>query len=163
MEASSVLDFFLKLPTDWIIIGSFAMIMVVDALRVGSARISTLAIAALISLLVQDAVATAAFFGPVAAQLSTPVLQAVFFGIVYILTYILVRRIFIDYGELHGQPLQAIFAAVAVTALIVVVWLQVPALQAVWAFGDQVRAVFSEAFRFWWILLGLAALAFAKA
>lgn len=163
MEASSVLDFFLKLPTDWIVIGSFTMIMLVDALRVGSARISTLAIAALISLLVQDAVPVAAFFAPVAAQLSTPVLQAVFFGVVYVLAYILVRRIFIDYGELHGQPLQAIFAALAVTALIVVVWLQVPALTAVWTFGDQVRAVFSEAFRFWWILLSLAALAFAKA
>lgn len=163
MEASSVLDFFLRLPTDWIIIGSFAVIMLVDALRVGSARISTLAIAAIISLLVQDTVTSAAFFGPVAAQLSTPVLQAAFFGIMYILTYILVRRIFIDYGELHGQPLQAIFAAIAVTALIVVVWLQVPALTAVWNFGDQVRSVFSEAFRFWWLLLGLAALAFAKA
>ncbi len=163
MEANSVLDFFLKLPADWIIIGSFAMIMLVDALRVGSARISTLAIAALMSLLVQDTISSAAFFGPVAAQLSTPVLQAVFFGIIYILTYVLVRRIFIDYGELHGQPLQAIFAAIAVTALIVTVWLQVPALAAVWNFGDQVHSVFSEAFRFWWLLLGLAALAFAKA
>ncbi len=163
MEAGSVIDFFLTLPADWIIIGSFAMIMLVDALRVGSARISTLAIAALISLLVQASISPAAFFGSVAAQLSTPVLQAVFFGVVYILTYILVRRIFIDYGELHGQPLQAIFAGFAVTAIIVVVWLQVPALAAVWAFGDQVRAVFSESYRFWWILLALAALAFAKA
>ncbi len=158
-----MLDFFLKLPTDWIIIGSFVLILLVDALRVGSGRISTLAIAALISLLVLDTVPSSAFFGSVASQLSTPVLQAVFFGVVYILTYILVRRIFMDYGELHGQPLQAIFAAIAVTALIVVVWLQVPALTAVWAFGDQVRAVFSESFRFWWILLSLAALAFAKA
>lgn len=163
MEAGSVLDFFLTLPTDWIIIGCFSVFILVDALRMGTARISTIAVAALLSLLLQDAVTSAAFFGPVAAQLSTPVLQAAFFAILFVITYILVRRVFIDYGELHGQPLQAIFAAVAVTAIIVTVWLQVPALEAVWNFGGQVRTVFSEAFRFWWLLLSLAALAFAKA
>ncbi len=163
MEANSVLDFFLALPADWIIISSFALVLLIDALRVGSSRISTLAIAALLSLLIESAVTSAAFLGPVVAQLSTPVLQAAFFGILFVLTYILIRRVFIDYGELHGQPLQAIFAAIAVTIIIVVVWLQVPALDAVWHFGDQVRAVFSEAFRFWWLLVSLAALAFAKA
>lgn len=163
MEAGSIIDFFLALPTDWIIIGSFALIMFVDALRVGSARISTLAVSAIVSMVIYGTVASAALFGPVSAQLSTPVLQAAFFSVIYILSYILVRRVFIDYGELHGQPLQAIFAAVAVTALIVVVWLQIPALSAVWQFGEQVQAVFGEAYRFWWMLVSLAALAFAKA
>lgn len=163
MEIGLLTNFFFSLPADWIIIGSFAILMLVDALRVGSARISTLALASIVALVINQSVSSAAFLGPVSAALSTPVLQAVFFGVLYILTFVLTRRVFIDYGELHGQPLQAIFASIAVTAIILVVWIQVPALEAVWLFGDQVRAVFSEVFRFWWLLLSLAALAFAKA
>ncbi len=159
----SVLENLSSLPADWIIIGSFALLMLVDALRVGSARISTLSIAALVALLINQSIASAAFFGPVSAALSTPVLQAIFFSVVYILIFFLIRRVYIDYGELHGQPLQAIFAAIAVTALILVVWVQVPALSYIWLFSQQVQGVFGEAFRFWWILVSLAALAFAKA
>lgn len=163
MDTGSFGNFFSTLPADWIIIGSFAVLMLVDALRVGSARISTIAIAALVAHVVDQSVSSAAFFGPVSAALSTPVLQAVFFSIVFTIIYILIRRIFIDYGELHSQPLQAIFAAIAVTTLVLVVWVQVPALGYIWQFGSQVQSVFGEAFRFWWILIGLAALAFAKA
>lgn len=163
MEVGHLGNFFTSLPADWIIIGSFALLMFIDALRVGSARISTLAIAALITLLINESVAKAAFFGSVSLALSTPVLQAIFFTFVYMLIYFLIRRIYIDYGELHGQPLQAFFAAIAVSALIILVWVQVPALNYIWNFGGQVQAVFGETYRFWWILLGLAALAFAKA
>jgi len=72
------------------------------------------------------------------------------------------RRTFSDYGETGGQPLQAVFAGIAVTALVVLAWIQIPALDAVWHFGDQVQAAFAESYRFWWLIVSLAALAFAK-
>jgi hypothetical protein len=163
MEISLLLNFFSSLPADWIIVGSFGVLALVDALRVGSARISTLAVAALITLVVHQTFAPAVFLGALSATLSTPVLQAALFGVLYVIVFIFIRRVYIDYGELQGQPLQAIVAAVAVTALMLVVWVQVPALQAVWHFGGQVAAVFGDSFRFWWIFASLGALAFAKA
>ncbi len=163
MELGTLTNFFVSLPTDWIIIGVFALVMLIDALRVGSGRISALAVAALIASLIAQAVPNAAFLGPVSDQLGTPVLQAALFGVIFILTFVLIRRIFFDYGEEGGQPLQAIFAAIAVTGLVVVVWVQVPALEAVWRFGAQVQTTFGEPYHFWWLLSSIAALAFAKA
>ena len=159
----SLTYFFTTLPADWIILGVFALIMLIDALRVGSGRIATLAISGLIVFLVTETIPHAAFLGPVSERLSTPVLQAAFFGAVFVLIFILLCRIFTDYGEENGQPLGAVFAAIAVTALVVLVWVQVPALGAIWHFGSQVQVVFGEPYRFWWLLTSLAALAFAKA
>lgn len=137
--------------------------MLVDALRSGSGRVSTIAIAALVTLAVYAAVPQAAYLDVLTRQLSTPVLQAALFGVIFMLTFLLVRKMFYDYDEMHGQPIPAIFAALAVTIIIIAVWLQAPALEAVWRFGPQVKSIFGEAFRFWWLLIALAALAFAKA
>jgi hypothetical protein len=163
MGIETITSFLSSAPTDWIIIGSFALVALIDALRVGSSRIATLGIAGIIALVVVETIPAAALLGEVSEKFSTPVLQAALFGVVFGLLFLLIRRIFIDYGEEGGQPLQAIFAAVAVTGLVVVVWVQVPALDAVWHFGDQVQAIFGDPYRFWWTLASIAALAFSKA
>lgn len=162
MELATLSDFFTSLPTDWIIIGAFALLMIVDALRVGVGRIATLAISVIVASVLSKMVPAALFIGQIAEQLSTPVLQAALFGIVLVAVFLLIRRVFIDYGEMSCPPIQALFAGVAVTALIVLVWVQIPALDAVWEFDSQVQAAFGADYRFWWLLGSLAALAFAR-
>jgi hypothetical protein len=162
MDFSSVATILTALPTDWIIIGTCTLLLLVDALRVGSGRIAALALAALVTLLISGYFDKAAFLGSISDALSTPTLQAAVFGVLFVLLFILLRRINIDYGEESGQPLHAIIAGVAATAIVVVVWIQVPVLETVWVFGDQVQALFGESNRFWILLTALAALAFSR-
>ena len=59
-------------------------------------------------------------------------------------------------------PLQALITGIASAIVLVVIWLQVPGLEAVWAFGSQVQAVFGEAYRFWWLAGSYIALAVVR-
>lgn len=162
MDFASTTSYLTSVPADWFIIGVFALLMIVDALRVGAGRIGAFAIAFLIAPFVVTALGHALFVGGLIANLSTPVLQAIVFGVVFVALFLLLRRTFNDYGETGGQPLQAVFAGIAVTALVLLAWIQIPVLEAVWHFGGQVQAAFAEPYRFWWLIVSLAALAFAK-
>ena len=162
MDVGSVTSVLSSVPADWIILGVVVLLFTVDAIRVGVGRISSLGIGMLLALLASAALTNAAFLGSISRTFSTPVLQALLFGLILVLMFLFVRRVTIDYSEMGGQPIQAIFAGIAVTILIVVAWLQIPALSSVWNFDQQVQTVFGEAYRFWWLIGSFAALAFAR-
>ncbi|MBI5456575.1 hypothetical protein HY969_02445 [Candidatus Kaiserbacteria bacterium] len=163
MELGTVTNFFSGVPADWIIIACIAAVFLIDALRVGSGRIAAFGISATLAVQVSAALGGAAFLGALSTQFSTPVLQAALFVVILIAVFLLIRRIAMDYGETGGQPIQALFAAVAASALVLLAWVQVPALHSVWDFGGGVKSMFGEAYRFWWLIGSLAALAFSKA
>lgn len=162
MDLGSVTSFFAAVPTDWILVAIAAVLFMVDAIRVGAGRVAALGFAAVFAVLASAALQKAAFLGAISTQFATPVLQAVLFGVLLVLLFLLVRRITIDYSEMGGQPIQALFAGGAVAALVLVAWVQIPALSSVWNFGPQIHAVFGEAYRFWWLIGSFAALAFAR-
>lgn len=162
MELGNLTNFFGAVPADWIIIGIFVVICLFDAIRSGSGRIATIGLAITLAVPLSGALSKAAFLGALSGQFNTPVLQAALFGATLVVLYFILRRIFIDYGETGGQPIQAMFAAVAVTALIATAWVQTDVLSSVWNFGPQVKNVFGEAYRFWWLIGSFAALAFSK-
>lgn len=149
-------------PTYWIIIGAIAVFIAFDTLRNGGTRATTLALALPAALFVLEALPKALFIGGVANQFSTPVMQAVLFGIVFIALYLLVYRIVGLYSTSSGAPIEALMTGLAVSVILLVVWLQVPGLDSLWHFGSQVQAVFGEAYRFWWLAASYLALAFAR-
>ncbi len=149
-------------PTDWIIIGAIAVFIALDTLRSGGTRASALALALPVGLFTLDALPRALFIGSVSKQFSTPVLQAVLFGIVFVALYVLIYRIIGFYSTSTGAPIEALLTGLAATAILMVVWLQVPALNSLWHFGSQVQAVFGESYRFWWLAASYLALAFAR-
>jgi hypothetical protein len=127
----------------------------------GSAVAVTLTLAAPLALLVTQALSSAAFLGSVAQQFPTGTPQALLFLAVLIAVSILIHRITSSFSD-GGGMLTSLVAGLAVTAVLIVVWIQVPALQSLWHFGPQVQAVFGAAYRFWWLLSALLALAFVR-
>lgn len=149
-------------PTDWIIIGAVAALVAFDTLRNGGTRASALALALPAALYVLAALPKALFIGDVSKQFSTPLLQTVLFGIVFVALYVLTYRIIGFYSTSTGAPIEALLTGLAATAILLIVWLQVPSFDSLWHFGPQVHAVFAESYRFWWLGASYLALAFAR-
>lgn len=162
MDFEALKSAFVALPIDWVIIAVFAIIASFDAMRKGPGRISALALALPVALLLTSAFPRAAFLEQIATQASTPLLSAVVFLIFAVALFFLLRRMDTSYGIEYGQPLQSVLAGCAATAILVVVWLEVPALQSLWQFGDDVQKIFGEGYRFWWLISSYASLAFVR-
>ncbi len=149
-------------PIDWIVIAVFACVVALETFRAGSNRAAALALALPAALMVLAALPTAFFIGPMVSQFSGGMQGAVLFSVVLFGLFILIHKMFGFYGDSSGSFFQALIAGIATAAIAIVVWLQEPALQALWHFGPQVQAVFAEAYRFWWILLAYIALAVSR-
>ena len=160
MNFGSILAAVTSGPTDWFIIGAVLVIVIIDALRSGANRASALAFAFPMTLVLVGTIPHAFLIGGLSQHLSTPLLQMALFVVLLVIVFLLSLRIlfFLDGGT--GSPLVALIASVAAVAIILTIWLQVPALEVIYKFGPQVRTIFGEAYRFWWMLgalLGLAA------
>lgn len=149
-------------PTDWIIIGAVAVFIALDTLRSGGTRAGALALALPATLFALQSLSKAIVVGPFSQQLSTPVLKVVLFGIVFAALYVMAYRIIGFFSAASGGPIQALFCGIGATAMLAVVWVSLPELDALWHFGTQVHAVFGEAYRFWWVIGSYAAIAFAR-
>lgn len=148
-------------PIDWILIGACAAFIALDAVRSGSARAAALALALPATLLFLDALPHATLPEMVLKQLSTHAGQLIVFAVLFALLYIAIHRMIFGFSG-GGEVIQALITGLAATIVLVVVWLQVPALDSLWHFGPQVQAVFAESYRFWWLIVAYAALAFAR-
>lgn len=148
-----------NLPADWIAIAAFAILVAFDSLRSGTSRAIALALAMPASILFFSLLQHAAVIGKFTAQFTSLSLQATLFGIVFAGTYILARRMAMRYSGNEGAVIQSVLAGAATAFVVVVLWLQVPALQSIWHLGAQVQNIFGEIYRFWWILGSYIALA----
>jgi len=162
MNLEVITGFFAGIPTDWLIIGVFALLFALDAVRAGARRICLLALALPVTVVLVANLPKAALLGSVTAQFSTPILGAVLFVIVLVVMYILIGRIGLAWGGEAGQTIQAAISGVAIAALVVTFWLQVPELDSIWHFGTQVQNIFGEGYRFFWLFGSYAALAFVR-
>lgn len=149
------------LSIDWIIIGVLAIAIALDAIRSGSARAASLALAAPLTLLLFNALSQAMILGAIVVQFSGTSAQMLLFAAIFIAMFLFVNRIVDSFSENVGIARAAI-AGVAATAVLLEVWLQVPGLQSLWHFGPQIQTMFGEAYRFWWLLIAYAALAFVR-
>ena len=148
-------------PTDWILIGAFAVFVALDALRSGSARAASLALSLPATLLIVNTIPQSFFLGPLTAQFTAPVIHIGIFAAVFVVLYIATHRSIFSFSE-GGGVVQSLIAGVVAVVVLVVIWLQVPALQSVWQFGPQVQMVFGPAYRFWWLMASFIGLAFAR-
>ncbi|MEK7601760.1 MAG: hypothetical protein AAB480_04485 [Patescibacteria group bacterium] len=162
MDWHALVSVFSNIPLDWVVIAVFAFVMAADALRGGPSRATALALALPLTLLVAGALPDARLMGGIASQLTSPLLGALFDGILLVIVFICMYRITDTYGADSSHPIQALFSGVAVAAIAVVIWLQIPALDSVWHFGPQIQALFGDVYRFWWLLIAYIALAFAR-
>ena len=87
---------------------------------------------------------------------------ATLFGILFVAFFIITYRIIGSYGMTGAFPVQATLGGIAAAIIVLVFWLQIPALDTLWHFGPQVQAVFAEKYRLLWIIGAFLALAFAR-
>lgn len=158
----NITDYISSVPLDYFVVGGIILIVAIDSLRNGIGRAAAIAVALVLTVVFHDLLAATAFLGS-QSFLSTGMTAAGAVLALVIVSYFLVRRMgleFIDGGM--GQPIQAALASLAVTIVLIVTWLGIPALTDVWQFNAQIQALFSESYRLFWLLGAFAALAFAR-
>ena len=161
MDFGTISSFITNIPVDWFILGGLAAFFSFDALRSGPGRVSALALAFPLTMVITSVLPKAFLLGSMTSQFSTPFLQGMLFLALLAAFYLLVRRMDASYGG-EGQPLQALLTGCAGVAVFAVVWLQVPGLTGVWDFGTSVESVFAGAYSFWWLLGSYTTLAFIR-
>jgi len=149
-------------PVDWVILFFFALIVMIDALRNGTARAATLSVVFPLTFFFFGILSHAAIFGQVIEKVSAPLTHAAVFGVLFAVLFFLVYRIMYALGSSGSMPFASAVATLASTIITLVVWLQVPALQSVWHFGPQIQAVFGIAYAFWWLIAAYLLMAFIR-
>lgn len=162
MNLDAIINIFSSIPTDWMIVGVFALLASLEAVSSGSRRICLLALSLPTTVLLINSLHDSAVLGNIAGQFSTPMLGTILFFVALVIMYAIISKIGIAWGGEAGQSLQAALAGVAITALAVVFWIQVPALDPIWHFGTQVQGIFGENYRFFWLIGSYASLAFVR-
>ncbi|RJQ34799.1 hypothetical protein C4556_01595, partial [Candidatus Parcubacteria bacterium] len=142
MDFDVLRTFAASAPMDWIILGTLAVIFTLDGLRSGPGRAAAAALALPSAMLLNAFLPSAFFLGNYTAGLGTPVMQAVLFLVLFAALYMLIRRMDHSYASEGGQAVQAFLCGVATVAIFAVIWLQVPALAALWQFGPDVTTIF---------------------
>lgn len=155
----AVRGLFDSVPLDFFFLGGLALIIALDTLRSGTGRASAIAAALPAAALLFSLSSNAPVLG---TALSSGMAEAALFLALAVLMYFALRRMGLEFLGGMGQPVQAALAGVATTAVVAVVWMHVPSLEAFWEFGPQLQAVFAEEFRLFWLLGAFAALAFAR-
>src|SRR3989344_81348 len=163
MNLDAVTGVFTGIPYDWLALGGLIVIVALDSLCSGIGRACAIALSLPLATVLYALVEQTAVVGNLALLDSSSVAKLATFGVIAIATYLLVRRIAMEYVESGtGEPIQALLAGGAATAVLVVVWLQLPFSGDVWQVSGKVQAIFAEQYRLIWLLGSYLALAFAR-
>ncbi len=153
---------FIHLSPDWIVIGVCVVVLSFDAFRSGVGRVVACALAFPITSVFLDDVSRAWFVETFVARLSTPLLNAAEYGVVFAVVYVLVYRMSMCYFGESGHVLLALLSGMAGTVIIVTFFVHTPALAVLWNIGQPIRALFAAHYEFWWLLGSYGALAWAR-
>ena len=162
MELDSISTIYSNIPTDWMIIGVFAIFAAFDCLRSGARRIATLAVALPVTTLFAGLLPQTVILGGFLTQFANPFLDSIIFGSLFVVLYMLIARLDFAWGSEEGQTIQAAIAGVAAAAIVTTFWVMVPALDSLWHFGPQVQSIFGEGYRFLWLIGSYAFLGFVR-
>lgn len=163
MNLDAVTGIFTGIPYDWLALGGLIVAIALDSLRSGIGRACAIALALPVASVLYSLVEQTAVIGNLAFLDSSSLAKLATFAVMALATYLLVRRIALEYvGSGTGEPIQALLAGAAATAILAVVWLQLPMSGDVWQVSDKVRAIFAEQYRLIWLLGSYLALAFAR-
>lgn len=160
MDIGAFLGALSGITADWALFGAIAVITGFDTFRSGTGRASAFILALPLVMLFSALLPEAAFLGSV-SSMAIPFAPAVIFGAITVCSYLLLRRMDNSYGT-GGSILASVLTGLAVAITLMVIWLEVPALSSVWNFGSEIRGIFADAYRFWWMIVSLGLLAFVR-
>lgn len=155
-------SFFSAVPIDAVILIIFTIIICIDAYRSGTRRAVVFALTAPITLIVYSALLNAAFIGDYIQKMTIPSVQTAIAVATFLVGYIIIYRLVPPSFSNASSPLQAIVAGLVAAIALALLWLQTPALMAVWVPSEMVQTIFGASYRLYWLLAAYLALAFAR-
>lgn len=162
MDFQGVIATLASWPADFFLLGILFLIATVDTVRSGSARATTLALSFPVAIVIYSALSSAFLVSSLLQQASSELAQAIIFLLILAITLVLMYRIVSPFSSLSVPIMYALLTAAATIAVAIVCWLSVPALGALWNFSPSLQVLFGEAYRFWWLLISMVALAFVR-
>jgi hypothetical protein len=150
------------IPIDWIVIVVFALLLTFDAMRSGSGRASVIAVTFPIAAFLSNLLPHTIVIGSVITSLKTPYVQAGIFLILFAIIFIMLHRIIYNLGGISRGLFFSLLAGLSATIVAVVMWLQVPALTALWHFSSPVQSIFGASYAIFWLIGAYLILAFVR-
>ncbi len=148
----------LSIPADWIIIGTCTVLASLDIAAYGAKRECALALAFPLAATIFTLAPSTAFVGSTLQQIAFPHAEALVFVVLLIVLFAIIHRLRFADGIESARPLPAALGGVALTIIIIVFWLSIPALASLWMFGGSVQLLFAEQYRLFWLLAAYIAL-----
>jgi hypothetical protein len=161
MDLTSITGFFVHISLDWLFLAGVAILAFVDTMRGGSARAVALGLSFPFAYILVDLAPEAQLVGGFASGLTSVLAQGAFAAAILVLCFLLLYRI-TDSFVSEGGFIQSVAAAFGLAALVGLFWPLITGFAALYQPSAQLMQVFSEPYRFWWLLVALAALAFSR-
>lgn len=160
MDIASLSGTIAHLSLSWIALIVVALVGALDGYQTGASRTTAAALAFLLASLCTPLLVASAMIGGVIA--SAPQSGVIALVILFILFFILIRRLTESFGYGVAGALSALLGGVGFAAVVCAVWIATPSLMALAPLGAPLDALFTESVRIYWLLGGLAALSFAR-
>lgn len=149
MNLASLSNTYAHLPTDWIIFAVVFAVCAIDAMRSGASRAIAVSLAMPVLYACASLLPKTAVLDSVLKQVNGipyAILLLVLLGFFSLCMYRTTR----DYGS--AVPVKALMAALATTIILIIFWIQIPALSGIWHFSSQVAGIFGTAYAFFWTI-----------
>ncbi|HVU75842.1 MAG TPA: hypothetical protein VHD38_03350 [Candidatus Paceibacterota bacterium] len=161
MDLTSITGIFLHISIDWIFLASLGLLALLDGMRGGSSRSVALGLAFPLVYILARFSPAAQLMGSIEKGLSSPIAQGLFAVVLLVFCFLMLYRV-TDTFVSDGGFIQAFAGALGLIAMVGLFWPLIPGLAALHTPDAQFLSAFSEAYRFWWLLVGLAAVAFSR-
>jgi hypothetical protein len=150
------------IPIDWIVIVAMMLILTFDAMRSGSGRASVIAVAFPITAFLSNLLPHTFAIGGLTGSVSSPLVQAMIFILLFVAVFIFMYRIIYNLAGMSRGLFFSFLAAISAAIVAVVMWLQVPALNALWHLSAPLQSIFGASYALFWLLGAYFVLAFVR-
>lgn len=159
MDTTSIAASIAHISTDWVIVAALFALGAWDGYQSGAARVSSVGIALVAAVSLVTLVPHTALLQSLP---DIPHREAVLIGAIFVVLYLVVRRITETFGTGLGGVFSVLLGGAGFVAVVLSLWTGTPALAAMWGFGPAFQAAFAESYRLFWILGGIVALSLAR-
>jgi hypothetical protein len=162
MSFQAIIHAVSNIPIDWLVIVAVIVLAIVSTMMWGTGKATALSLAFPFAALLYSEVPDAFILGDALGKLTAPLTQTIVFAVILTIALFALFRITTSFDMLSRGLLLGVFSGIALVILLIVTWLQVPALESLYPLSNPLPAVFAVAYRFWWTLAALSILAFVR-
>jgi hypothetical protein len=149
-------------PIDWIVIIAVLLLLTFDAMRSGSGRASVIAVTFPIAAFLSSLLPLTTILGSFIGLSKAPIVQAGIFLAIFLVVFVLMHRIVFNLAGISRGLLFSFLSSISATVIMSVMWMQVPALSALFKLNTPLPAIFGAPYALFWIIGAYLILAFVR-